>query len=215
MASIVEVCNLALDHLGQTVGITSLSEQSKAARTCSRHFQQALDEVMAAHPWPFATKAVALALVADDPLPGWKNHYAYPSDCLRAGRVCDEDGVRSQAQAWCQYPLEPRISLPFAPFVPFQLMSGETQTGIVTDLDEAWLIYTQRQENVTRLPPLALAALAWHLANKIAMPITSDPNMQNTALQMANIALVTAQAEGFNESAPDPDPLPPSIAVRG
>lgn len=214
MASIVEVCNMALDDLGQTVGIASLTEASKAARTCSRHFQQVLDEVMAAHPWPFSAKAAALAPAADAPMPGWAFQYAYPADCVRAGRVCTEDGVRVQMNVWQCTP-DPWCSTPIAPFYPYQLMSGTGQTGIVTDLEDAWLIYTKRQTDCARMPPLVVTALHWALAARIAMPITSDPRIQQNAITMANIAFVTATAHGFGESSPDPDPLPPSIQARG
>lgn len=215
MASTVEICNMALHDIGQTIGIASLNEASKAARVCALHFQPVLDEVIAAHPWPFAAKAAALALVADAPLPGWAYQYAYPADCVRAGRVCTEDGVRVQMQVWQSCSWDPCRGTPLAPFVPYQVMSGEKQSGIVTDLEAAWLIYTQRQLNPSRLPPLVIAAMHWALAARIAMPITSDPRIQQNAVTMANIAFVTATAQGFGESSPDEDPTPPSIAARG
>lgn len=218
MANIVEVCNMALDNLGQTVGIASLSEASKAARACSRHLQQALDELMSVHPWPFCTKSAALALTEDTPIPGWTYQYAYPSDCVRAWVVCDENGVRLALQSWPDTYFDSMYYnkgvMPGLTFVPFQVVSGSQQTCIITDLQGAMLIYSKRQTDVSRLPPLVVNALAWHLANKIAMPITADPKMQQSAMNMANIALVTAQAAQASQSQPDPEPSPPSIAAR-
>ena len=50
MASVVEICNGALNQLGATT-ILSLTEDSKNARLCNQRFTQVRDSVFRSHPW--------------------------------------------------------------------------------------------------------------------------------------------------------------------
>ena len=58
MASQLNVCNLALDHIGEKeITAAELTAKSpKAARLLDAHWDIALDEVLEAHPWNFAKK---------------------------------------------------------------------------------------------------------------------------------------------------------------
>lgn len=212
MATDVDICNLALDELGQTTTIGSLAERTKLGTLCARHYPQMLDELLAAHPWPFARKAIALELTSDTPLPGWEFQYAYPTDCLRAWRVCDEDGLRQSWRELSTYadPLDYRIGLQA---VPYEVVSGTQRTCLVTDLEDAYLFYTARVAE-SRFPPLFTRAAVTALAARLAMPITVAPQLAQGARQEAQVAFLLAAAEGFNESVPDADPCTPSLGVR-
>ncbi len=50
MASVVDICNGALNQLGATT-ILSLTEDSKNARLCNSRFTQVRDAVFRSHPW--------------------------------------------------------------------------------------------------------------------------------------------------------------------
>ena len=80
MSSAVEICNLALSHLGSS-GIDALDERSEAAAACTTFYAICRDMVLRDAPWPFATKMQALALVEEDPNTEWGFSYRYPSDC--------------------------------------------------------------------------------------------------------------------------------------
>jgi hypothetical protein len=56
--------------------------------------------------------------------------------------------------------------------------------------------------------------LASTIASRIAMPVTVTPQIKQMVDNDANLAFALATAEGFNESAPDPDASTPSVAVR-
>ena len=62
MASVVEICNIALTRIGQNEPIVSLTEQSKAAELCSLHYATCRDEVLRDFDWPFA-EARVLSLI--------------------------------------------------------------------------------------------------------------------------------------------------------
>lgn len=213
MATDTDICNLALDELGQTTTIGTVGEATKLGRLCGRHYAQVRDELLASHPWPFARTAVALELSSDTPLPGWEYQYAYPTNCLRAWRLSDEAGLR---QNWAELrsfadPLDYRIGLPN---VPFEVVNGTTRSCIVTDLEDAYLFYTARVAEA-RFPPLFVRALATALAARLAMPVTVAPQLAQSARQEAQVAFLLAAAEGFNESQPDPEQCTPSLSVRG
>ena len=90
MASVVDICNGALNQLGATT-ILSLTEDSKNARLCNSRFTQVRDAVFRSHPWNCLQKRVELA--ADTDAPAWGFSYAYtlPADCLRLLRILDYD----------------------------------------------------------------------------------------------------------------------------
>jgi hypothetical protein len=90
MASVVDICNGALNQLGATT-ILSLTEDSKNARLCNSRYTQVRDAVFRSHPWNCLQKRIELA--ADTDAPAWGFSYAYtlPADCLRLLRILDYD----------------------------------------------------------------------------------------------------------------------------
>src|SRR6056300_915945 len=90
MASVVDICNGALNQLGAST-ILSLTEDSKNARLCNSRYTQVRDSLFRSHPWNCLQKRVELA--ADTTAPAWGFSYAYtlPADCLRMLRILDYD----------------------------------------------------------------------------------------------------------------------------
>lgn len=82
MASIVEICNSALNQLGAST-ILSLTENSKNGRICNSRYETVKDAVLRSHPWNCATKRQILAQDTDAPAWGFVYQYTLPSDCLR------------------------------------------------------------------------------------------------------------------------------------
>ena len=90
MASVVDICNGALNQLGATT-ILSLTEDSKNARLCNSRYTQVRDALFRSHPWNCLQKRVQIA--ADTTAPAWGFTYAYtlPADCLRLLKILDYD----------------------------------------------------------------------------------------------------------------------------
>ena len=74
MASVVDICNGALNQLGATT-ILSLTEDSKNARLCNARYTQVRDALFRSHPWNCLQKRVQLA--ADTTAPAWGFTSAY------------------------------------------------------------------------------------------------------------------------------------------
>ena len=90
MASVVDICNGALNQLGATT-ILSLTEDSKNARLCNSRYTQVRDSVFRSHPWNCLQKRVELAQDTTAPAWGFKYAYTLPADCLRLLRILDYD----------------------------------------------------------------------------------------------------------------------------
>ena len=90
MASIVGICNGALNQLGATT-ILSLTEDSKNARLCNSRFTQVRDALFRTHPWNCLQKRIQIAADSTAPTWGFKFAYTLPADCLRLLRILDYD----------------------------------------------------------------------------------------------------------------------------
>jgi|TARA_R100001591_G_scaffold16934_1_gene23288 hypothetical protein len=90
MASIVDICNGALNQLGASTIIT-LTEDSKNARLCNARFTQIRDSVFRSHPWNCLQKRVELAADTDTPAWGFTSQFTIPADCLRVLSILDFD----------------------------------------------------------------------------------------------------------------------------
>jgi len=82
MASVVQICNSALNQLGAS-SITALTDNSKNARLCNERYSTVRDAVFRSHPWNCLVKRQTLA--ADSASPDWGFTYQFtlPADCLR------------------------------------------------------------------------------------------------------------------------------------
>ena len=90
MASVVDICNGALNQLGATT-ILSLTEDSKNARLCNSRYTQVRDALFRTHPWNCLQKRIQIAADSTAPAWGFKFAYTLPADCLRLLKILDYD----------------------------------------------------------------------------------------------------------------------------
>jgi hypothetical protein len=207
------ICNRALDRIGSTDNIASLDEDSTAGEKCKFWFPICRDKVLRDFPWNFSRRSVAMQLVAGDAPPGWAFQYQYPADCLKARQVSDEGGTRLP---WANLVPGQSILQWVPPRIPFEIASNAAGDGrlIVTDLEDAYLVYTRRVDNIDAWDETAKSALAWDLANELVVPLSLDPKRRQVAQFEYEKELALAKMHNFNESEQDPQPESPSIAIR-
>ena len=82
MASVVSICNSALNQLG-AASITALTDNSKNARLCNERYETVRDAVFRSHPWNCLIKRQQLAQDATKPTYGFTYQFTLPSDALR------------------------------------------------------------------------------------------------------------------------------------
>jgi len=84
--SALKICNDALTLLGNSP-ITSLAENTKAARLCSQFYASAVAATLRAYNWNCATARAELTADTEPPEFGFAIRYALPGDCLRVVAV--------------------------------------------------------------------------------------------------------------------------------
>ena len=82
MASVVQICNSALNQLG-AASITALTDNSKNARLCNERYATVRDAVFRSHPWNCLIKRQQLAQTTTTPSYGFGYEFTLPSDCIR------------------------------------------------------------------------------------------------------------------------------------
>lgn len=91
MATIADICNLALAQLGDNATVTSIDppDGSPQAGHCARWYPQALRKLVEEFDWSFLTcreKLAAHSSINED-VYDWKYSYAIPSKCVRVIRL--------------------------------------------------------------------------------------------------------------------------------
>lgn len=188
----VDICNLALGHLGDTANIASLDERSRQAQLSKRFYPVALKAALEMGSWGFATRRVKLALVAnptkaiaqavDPTLCGtWRFAYAMPAGVinvlavLRAEATSDyEERFVEPDRSFLPYP-QGYVPIPDAIRYTPQPYAAETAADgsqiILTNACDAVLRYTVLVEDATKFSGLFVVALSWLLASMLAGPL--------------------------------------------
>ena len=174
MASVVDICNGALNQLGAST-ILTLTEDSKNARLCNARYTQVRDSVFRSHPWNCLQKRVQLAADTDTPAWGFTKQYTLPSDCLRVLTILDYDA---------DYKIEGR--------------------KILTDNSTMKILYISRDEDPNQYDELLRETLSASLAADIAYAVTSSnptaTNMFNLFQSKLKEARFVDSTEGQNLS---------------
>lgn len=174
MASVVDICNGALNQLGAST-IISLTEDSKNARLCNARYTQVRDSVFRSHPWNCLQKRVQLAADTDAPAWGFTKQYTLPADCLRILTILDYDA---------DYKIEGR--------------------KILTDNSTMKILYIGRIEDPNQYDELLRETLSAALAADIAYAVTSSnptaSNMYNLFQDKLKEARFVDATEGQNQN---------------
>lgn len=195
MASIVDICNLALAHLGDEATVSSIDppEGSAQAEHCARFYPVARDAALEAHNWNFATTRVQLAAV-ESHWPSWACCYVLPADYIKAIAVLPP-GVMddySTSLGGGRYPAPGAVYSPQA----YSIETDETGRRLLyTDQAEAVLRYVRRVEDATRFSPLFVDALSRLLASYLAGPvIKGSEGTQAARAQLSAYSMFFGQA---------------------
>ena len=198
MASDVTICNLALSNIGKDT-INALTDAGAEARACSQFYTITLEMLLQSYPWRFAGRVVSLAEIANDRAGQWAHAYQRPSDCMKIRGVRAEYSEETGAVA-----RQDEITTPFE-------VEGST---IYCDLSPAVLRYTSNNLDQALFPPMFVDALSWHLAVRLAMPLTRDPKIRADAWQVAQQMTAAAQMADANEQRETSDIMSELVTVR-
>lgn len=200
MASEIEICNMALAHIGVSIPIANLDEASKEAQACKLFYAQTRDAVLRDFAWPFAGRFVALALVEEDPTGEWAFSYRYPTDAHTIRRILNPATRNDSRQSR----------------IPYRLANDAEGLVILTDQEDAEAEYTFKVTNPGWFAPDFVSALALRLAADIAPQLTGgDPfKMGERALKLYAVQIGFARSNAANEEQPDETPDAEAIRAR-
>ncbi len=168
MSSDIDICNLALSHIGEESGVTSIDppEGSAQSERCAIFYPIALRFLLTQQAWSFATKQKTLTEYAQNPRTQWQHCYAMPADCIRLVRLFN-------------------VEIP--DFPPERLERfGNFETGqndigqmcIYTNIADCTALYVSDQVTTSDFPPSFDLALSWKLASMLAGSIATGQDGQ-------------------------------------
>lgn len=191
MSSEVDICDLALSHLGDEAGVTAISppDGSVQAGHCARFYPIARGLLLEMHPWTFATKRVALAEVTNPSPDDWAYAYTLPSTCIRPlsallpGQPERVFGTDTDAGSH-----------------PYIVEAAQDGTMVLyTNIETAVLRYIDSVTNTARFTPGFVVALARLLAAYLSGPIIKgETGIKVGQAQMQIFATEYARAAAAN-----------------
>lgn len=181
MPSVIEICNLALAHIGQG-SINDLEELSPQAKKCNLFYTNTRDSLLRQFPWNFSTKSILLSQV-DTTIPGWNFVYQYPPTALWVRKVFNQDDTDPET------PYE------------YEITTTGTEKYICCDLYQAYAKCTIRVEDTTLFDPLFVDVLTYKLSLDLCMPLTNSSNKTQEIMAKLQTAMSAAMLAGAVEGA--------------
>ena len=169
MASIIDICNIALTNLGEQK-IVSLQENNERARLCNLRFPDVRDTILSLHPWNCVTKRSVLVRLADAPAWGFTYQYQLPNDCLR---------VLSLSEPTITYRIEGRV--------------------LLTDETSIKLKYIYRPEDLSVLDASIITLLGLRMSWELSEPLTAKTQLKNEMYSKFSIELASARSMDATE----------------
>ena len=170
MASVVDMCNSALNLLGAST-ISALTDDSKNARLCNQRYENVRNRVFRSHAWNCLHKRVQLAQNSTAPVIEYSNAYALPSDCLRVLKV--HNGTTDSIASAIDYKLEGR--------------------NIVTDEGTIYLIYVALDADPNNYDSYLQESISHQLAADLCYAITNNATLANNYMARADERLREAR----------------------
>lgn len=190
MASAVNICNMAVSHVGSSATIISISppDGSVEAGYCATFYSQARTEMIELGNWRFTLKRAELAEVTNDS-ETWAYAYALPSDCLHAKRI-----LRPGYQLTVFTQDDSRYSPNDNDSADFTI-EGDV---LYTNEPEAVLVYARDITDTTKYTPSFSLALSYLLASYLAGPIVKGSDGMRIADAMRERARAMADQAATN-----------------
>lgn len=199
VTAVVDIWNQAVSALSLSKTINDETDNSLVAEKCRLHYPTVRDKVLRGAPWSSAKAYSRLALHAErntsaawqpgDPEPGWAFSYRLPSDYL-----------------W------PRN---LSTYERFTLGTIGGETYLMTNMEQAILIYTKRQEDVSQWDIALTDAIILALAAHICKPLTGKNDRSAQLIGAANQAIMLAREQAGNEDNQPMETIPDWLMARG
>ncbi len=226
MASVVDICNLALAHLGDNATIASIDppEGSAQAEHCQRFYPIARDTLLEMHSWSFATKR-AYGAEVENTWPMWQYAYAMPGDAhdiiaVLPHEARDDYSTTFTPENYPDFYTNYSPSVAAGQYVPQKFAVEVAADGseiILTNQKQAVLRYHAKITDPTKFSPLFTITLSWHLASMLAGPVIKGDQGAaegKRCIAMTTLYLGKAMEADSNARKIQPEQIVPWIAGR-
>lgn len=196
MASEVDICNMALSHLGDSANLQAIAPPDGSAQAdhCARWYPIARDGLIERHDWGFATKRIALAQLVN-PITEWLYCYTQPNDLVSAIAVMDpaapdDSSVALPAPSMAFFGYSnPVINGGIYTPQEFTLESAADGTDVVyTNQQNAVMRYVARVTDTSKFSSLFIRTLAASLSAMLAGPVIKGEAGEAAAARWEGIA---------------------------
>lgn len=192
------IARLALSNIHANSSVEDIDiEQSVEAKQSKLWYDVARKQILADFPWGFARKRLVLATHADAaPENEWVYRYQYPADCITARYIENPAGVDADD-------------------IPFEVEGADNDTdSIVTDLDEAILVYTRDVIDAGRFPAHFDIAFSYLLGHYLAGVISGKAKFKDRMIMAYRNALLVGAGHDANQGRPRQPRDAEAIRVR-
>ena len=180
MASIVDICNSALNLLGAST-ISALTEDSKNARLCNQRFEPVRNRVFRGHNWNCLITRIQLAQDTTGPVVEYTYGYTLPTDCLRVLKI--HNGTTDSIASNLDYKVEGR--------------------KIVTNEGTIYLVYIALDTDPNTYDSYLAESISHQLAADLCYAITNNSTLANNYMARADERLREARFIDSTENALD------------
>ena len=180
MASVVDICNSALNLLGAST-ISALTDDTKNARLCNQRYEPVRNRIFRSHPWNCLIKRVQLAQDSDAPIIEFANQYTLPTDCLRVLKI--HNGTTDSVASALEYKIEGR--------------------KIKTNEGTVYLVYVALDTDPNNYDAYVQEAVSHQLAADIAYAVTNNATLANNYMSRADERLREARFIDATENSVD------------
>lgn len=229
----VDMCNMAVSHLGISINIQSIDppDQTPQAQACAFWYPKCRDELLQSAPWKFAYNVINLAQEPVPPVtgpqlgfaaPGWQYSYQYPGDCLQPIAVTTIAGQRFGPQFWLGY-WWPTVGMTLTiPKIPFKVAESKANPGelcilcdmLSTPTSPLYLFYIQQVTSTLQFDPMFCNTLSYLIGWRAGGMLRADRAKIEYCQQVYGQQRSETLAQHLNASQQDLERDSPSIVAR-
>lgn len=203
MASVIDICNIALSNI-RAGSINSLTESSLQAQQCSLKYEILRDRCLREITWQFAHKLTPLAVVTTD-IFNWAYAYQYPTDCLKINRLVGSyEEIPAGSTDYISRRLDERVlSLKtLRQQIPYEVFNYADKKTLGSDQPDLRIDYVAKVTDPNLFSDDFIMALSHLISAEVAIPIVGAElgrALRSDSLQLYKEYLASAMASDMND----------------
>lgn len=188
----IDVCNRALDIVGQGGMITSFDQRTPEAEMCKRHFMPTYQTALDAYNWSFARRDEIIDkdnLLSDVCVLPYAYAYELPEDVMRVLYLTEMDAPATIETLSNRHAIQ------------FNFRNYDGKKVLATDHEPGFAIHYQAYvEDVSLCSPLFLHALTYLLASVLASSSIGSNDRVNIGIKLQQLAAMYLTQAAANDA---------------